>query len=109
MKAVSIFAGFCKKYIGRTNADVASDTFQHAAYRNGRIRMGSEKDLRDHGSSGSLPVSAADSDGLLIVLHDLPQKFRSGKGGDIPAKSFCQFRDCLCGLPRYKLPDQYHL
>ena len=81
-EAVGIFARLCDKITAVSDADVASYIGEDAADRQCGIYICTEQDIGQHGSSCRLSVCTADSDGKMVILHQLAQQLRPAQGRD---------------------------
>ncbi len=63
-KGVGVLACLRHEIVGLADTDIAADG-------QGRVGVCRQQHFRDHGGRGRLAVCAADSDGSLVIFHDL--------------------------------------
>ena len=91
-EAVGVFAGLCDKCLRTAHTDIASDGFQDATDRDGRIHIARKKDVGDHGCGRCLAMGSGYGDRRFIIRHQLPQEFRAGQHRDLSGNRFDEFR-----------------
>ena len=81
-ETVGVFTGFRNKVLRTSDTDIAADLFQDTAHGDRGIQIRLQKDAGQHGGRSGLAVGACDSNGILVVGHDLAQKLGAGEHGN---------------------------
>ena len=74
------------------HTDISTDFRKNAAYGNGRIFLGLHENHGQHGGSCGFAVGSGNTDGRMIIFHDLPQQFGTGEHGNGLFSGLCKFR-----------------
>ncbi len=91
-ETVGIFTGFRYEYFRTAYADVPADRIQNTAYRHRRVGSRRHQDLRHHRGCRRLSVGPRDADGIPVIPHQLPQKFRPAKQRNSPSDRLGKLR-----------------